>query len=428
MLKRDLLVTLHLHVRVFASAEVKRKCREDMERERAERVVKWSGKNARFQPPIRHTRQEKDDGDGRGRRNGGLPLTEEPIEDEEDEDAYEKIPGQLEEEAEDGDEDPDFVKPSSFEGSPNWFSLSPREARRRTRRLPSTSSSRALSSEYEGPYMSRRRSSARDHLGSTSRGRGRVLEDVISENPFYESGEEDDGEDDVEGDDIEDDEDSEDEDDPNVPSVIPDPGRATPKERRWLTKMSEGKSPWIVKRFETQVSPGVPAVHFLTLCFSIHQYFDGKCTDDEILYHADISRKQLREVLHHYDEYVSLSFHSSISNFPFRVTPRATLFRPSPVHRSLPASESRLRDPIRQKPYKGARASIPLTSDPIALPRPLGLGSSILLPPHAALCRKHDFHIRIAAFELQLPSVPSSFTVTSWALAALALLLVRLRV
>jgi hypothetical protein len=59
MLKRDLLVTLHLHVRVVASVEVKKKCREDMERERAERVVKWSGKNARFQPPVRHTRQEK---------------------------------------------------------------------------------------------------------------------------------------------------------------------------------------------------------------------------------------------------------------------------------------------------------------------------------------------------------------------------------
>ena len=37
---------------------------------------------------------------------------------------------------------------------------------------------------------------------------------------------------------------------------------------------------------------------------SIHQYFDGKCSDDEILYRAEISRKQLREVLHHYEEYV----------------------------------------------------------------------------------------------------------------------------
>lgn len=36
----------------------------------------------------------------------------------------------------------------------------------------------------------------------------------------------------------------------------------------------------------------------------INQYFDGKKSDDEILYRAEISRKQLREVLRHYDEYV----------------------------------------------------------------------------------------------------------------------------
>ena len=60
---------------------------------------------------------------------------------------------------------------------------------------------------------------------------------------------------------------------------------------------------------------------FSDIHYSIHQYFDGKCTDDEILYHAEISRRQLREVLHDYDEYVSLFFHSSISTFLFRVTP-----------------------------------------------------------------------------------------------------------
>lgn len=41
--------------------------------------------------------------------------------------------------------------------------------------------------------------------------------------------------------------------------------------------------------------------------FRINQFFDGKKTDDEILYRAGITRKQLREVLHHYDEYVSAS-------------------------------------------------------------------------------------------------------------------------
>jgi len=246
MLKRDLLVTLHLHVRVVASVELKRRCREDVERERAERFVKWSEKNSRLQPPVRHNRRDKDGSDSRGKRNKGLALAEEVIEEVEG-DIDEKTPRHFEAEVGDRDGDPNLVKPGSFEGSPNWFSLSPREARRRTRRLPSTSSTRALSSEYEGPYMSRRRSSAKDHIiEGASRGRSQVLDDVISENPFYESGEEDD----IEGYDVEDEEDSEDEDDPNFPSIIPDPGRATPRERRWLTKMSEGKSSWIAKRFE----------------------------------------------------------------------------------------------------------------------------------------------------------------------------------
>ncbi|KAK2463453.1 hypothetical protein APHAL10511_004539 [Amanita phalloides] len=79
-----------------------------------------------------------------------------------------------------------------------------------------------------------------------------------------------------------------------VPTVIEDPGRATPLQRRWLSVMSEGKDPQIAKRFAV-----------------LNQYFDGKRTDDEILYSAEISRKQLREVLHHYDEYVQTFLHPS---------------------------------------------------------------------------------------------------------------------
>ena len=51
----------------------------------------------------------------------------------------------------------------------------------------------------------------------------------------------------------------------------------------------------------------------------INQYFDGKKSDDEILYRAEISRKQLREVLRHYDEYVGIlritNAFGSIANF-----------------------------------------------------------------------------------------------------------------
>jgi len=76
------------------------------------------------------------------------------------------------------------------------------------------------------------------------------------------------------------------------PSMISDPGTASPLERRWLAAMSEGKDEHIARRFEL-----------------INQYFDGKRTDDEILYRAEISRKQLREVLHHYEEYLQTFLH-----------------------------------------------------------------------------------------------------------------------
>ncbi|KAF9565186.1 hypothetical protein CPC08DRAFT_704721 [Agrocybe pediades] len=82
--------------------------------------------------------------------------------------------------------------------------------------------------------------------------------------------------------------------DHTYPSIIDDPGKATPMQRRWLTAMSDGKDPVIAKRFEL-----------------INQYFDGKRSDDEILYTAEISRKQLRQVLHHYDEYLLTFLHPS---------------------------------------------------------------------------------------------------------------------
>lgn len=45
--------------------------------------------------------------------------------------------------------------------------------------------------------------------------------------------------------------------------------------------------------------------------FRINQYFDGKKSDDEILFRAEITRKQLREVLHHYEEYLQTFLHPS---------------------------------------------------------------------------------------------------------------------
>ncbi|KIY73207.1 hypothetical protein CYLTODRAFT_342484 [Cylindrobasidium torrendii FP15055 ss-10] len=81
------------------------------------------------------------------------------------------------------------------------------------------------------------------------------------------------------------------EDDPMY-SIIPDPGRANKRQTRWLIAMSDGKEKHIVDRFN-----------------QILQYFDGKHTDDEILFKAEIPRKGLRQILHHYDEYLQTFLH-----------------------------------------------------------------------------------------------------------------------
>jgi hypothetical protein len=88
------------------------------------------------------------------------------------------------------------------------------------------------------------------------------------------------------------------------PSIIPDPARADIVQRQWLQMMSEGKEDAIVRRFDQYVLRPCVVDNSDRVC-RINRYFDGKCTDDEILFRAEISRKQLREVLHHYDEYVS---------------------------------------------------------------------------------------------------------------------------
>jgi nitrogen permease regulator 3-like protein len=92
------------------------------------------------------------------------------------------------------------------------------------------------------------------------------------------------------------------------PSMIDDPGKATPMQRRWLSAMSEGKAFAIARRFEkyscfSKIGAIGSDCHVL---IRINQYFDGKKSDDEIVYRAEISRKQLREVLHHYEEYVGI--------------------------------------------------------------------------------------------------------------------------
>ncbi|KZP31794.1 hypothetical protein FIBSPDRAFT_813452 [Athelia psychrophila] len=211
MLKRDLLITLHLRIRVVATAEIKYHVRmqRDMQRsKRSRRRLSSFGAISDTLPDIR----------------GNLP----PV------------------------------------GRLSWLSLSPKSARRQTRRLPSIGSGYSRTSE--------------------------LLLDDDSDDGF-----------DFDDENEKDADDSDEagvgwgtEEDTLTPTMISDPGRATPLQRKWLSAMSEDKEEHIAYRFD-----------------QINQYFDGKRTDDEILHRAEISRKQLREVLHHYEEYLQTFLHPS---------------------------------------------------------------------------------------------------------------------
>ncbi|KAK0200090.1 nitrogen permease regulator of amino acid transport activity 3-domain-containing protein [Desarmillaria ectypa] len=193
MLKRDLLVTLHLRVRIVATEELKLRVKHRIEKARAKKANKSRSK------------------------------------------LFHEV-------------DMDYSPPIA--SGMTWLSLSPKAAHAYSRRRASTESERS-------------RVEADDQ------------EEFEEEEQEWDSGW------DTNDDDL-------------TSSIIKDPSRATPLQRQWLSAMSEGKDALIAKRFD-----------------HINQYFDGKRTDDEILYRAEISRKQLRQLLHHYDEYLQTFLHPS---------------------------------------------------------------------------------------------------------------------
>ncbi|KAF9234625.1 nitrogen permease regulator of amino acid transport activity 3-domain-containing protein [Melanogaster broomeanus] len=198
MLKRDLLYTLHLHIRIVATSELKARVRQAHERKLERLGVQQL----------------------RGRRLSSGKILEQ--------------------------ESPADKK--SVASSTAWLSLSPRSARRYSRRVPSTESELGDNIEEDEDAVT-------EESDEEIFGWGTAEETLSS-------------------------------------SMISDPGTASPLERKWLAAMSESKDEHLARRFEL-----------------INQYFDGKRPDDEILYRAEISRKQLREVLHHYDEYLQTFLH-----------------------------------------------------------------------------------------------------------------------
>jgi nitrogen permease regulator 3-like protein len=167
LLKRDMLITLHLRVRIVVTAEIKAKVRMEMERERIDRAARLGG------------------------------------------DDYKT--------SHNGDRRP----------QPRYISLSPRRARRLTRRP----------SEYE---RSLEMNGFTDYVKSTTE--GGQFDDVKDEMETEQ-----DDEDDAEG---APEEDLWDAEDTSWATLISDPARATALQRRWLAAMSDGKDWTIARRFD----------------------------------------------------------------------------------------------------------------------------------------------------------------------------------
>lgn len=182
MLKRDLLITLHLHVRVVTTTELKVHVRQTHER-KLERRASYH----------LHGRR-------RSSRKGDHGVG-------------------------DAHEHPRVNTP--------WLSLSPKAAKRYPRR--SIDSGQSKPNDVSGSIL---------------------LEDA--EDVFDEISEEDSGEENVGWGSSE---------DTLEPSMISDPGTASPLERKWLAAMSEGKDEYIARRFALSVFDllffnNVPLTHF----------------------------------------------------------------------------------------------------------------------------------------------------------------------
>lgn len=232
LLRNELLIALHLRVRVVATAVLKRKVRKERKRKGGRRVS-WQ------EPESAEGERSEAVFARRGRRRRPVGVQEDVEED-------------AEEDGDDEKEDDKEKDRDSKEKGQKWLAQSPEEMRARPPILEE-----GLDFDEELDEKMRRFESGDEgpDEGSQAGGEG--------------------------------DEESDEEEDWRY-SIIPDPARADIRQRAWLQAMSVGKEPGLARRFE-----------------AINRYFDGRCADDEILFKAEISRKQLREVLHHYEEYVS---------------------------------------------------------------------------------------------------------------------------
>ncbi len=192
LLKKDLLVTLHLRVRVFATAEIK-------ERVKVKRELAIARRGR-----IR-SRSQSVTGGGKTNEEGRAFRDRTGSDSKNSEGATDSSPVDY------------------------WFSMSPKSARRVTRKMSPPAA-----------VMRERSMSDAQHPGKLS-DKGVEVDEVDEEALFDESMDvsSSSGMDEIRS-----------QWDDALASMIPDPGRATALERQWLAAMSEGKDVYIAKRFE----------------------------------------------------------------------------------------------------------------------------------------------------------------------------------
>lgn len=185
MLRRALLVVLHLHIRIVATGELKERVRAAWEARRARRRRGRGGGRDRV-------------GDNDGSHDG------------------------------EGERKEGFSVETAEDSSPiNWLSMSPKSARRHTRQL----SADRHKSHSRSASRSRNREGSEKPPGGVAGGayedEERLSEDDSQEEDIYEG-----------------------EENNDYPSMITEPARATPLQRRWIAAMSDGKPEGVRRQFE----------------------------------------------------------------------------------------------------------------------------------------------------------------------------------
>lgn len=226
MLKKDLLVTLHLRIRVVAPSELKARVRKEWGRKRAGAKRRRDerrklGMRGGFED---EKSKKKFALAGRGRKRRPVAMDDEEGVDEErkKKDAELEFEDELFEESQ----------------SPPWLSLSPKSIRQSTRRGSGGLDPRPILADPTEPPITEETGDLElddededeeVDVEESEPGRGEDFDLEIGEIEFESKvGERDD----------------------SVSSIVVDPGRATYKERQWLEAMSEGKDPVVARRFQ----------------------------------------------------------------------------------------------------------------------------------------------------------------------------------